>query len=447
MLARASAADGVERVVGVRTRGSGQQYEVKWHGQEETTWEAASRVRKQIPQLVQEFEQRQAQQQQQQRTSNEGVPRLDVEVVGAPGDNDNSALLDEMAALRQIVRTQQQRLQEMDLRASSPQHSPQLSPQQSPRQASLPAAAAQESRFARKEPRAQDLREYDGASGAKLDEWLDELGAAVDLFRLNDREAADFGTSRLRGAARQWWNALGAGRASVDSAGALGKALRVRFQPVTTERVAREQLRALRQGSRGINDYIADFQRLRALLPDMSEADAVFAFESGLSPALALELRKQGSAKLSDALSLAARIGGLTAAAAAAPSGRAAAAVNQMAFDDEDGAPMEERITRAVLNAMQSQQAQGASSAGLGAKTQTHRGYLSERGRGGAAARGGRGGNAGSRFGNRGPPEVPGVPAEVIQQRWTDKVCLRCGTAGHNSHACPNAISASRSSN
>ena len=57
MLARASDADGVERVVGVRTRGSGQQYEVKWHGQEETTWEAASRARKQIPQLVQEFEQ------------------------------------------------------------------------------------------------------------------------------------------------------------------------------------------------------------------------------------------------------------------------------------------------------------------------------------------------------------------------------------------------------
>ena len=47
--------------------GPGQQYEIKWHGQEETTWEAASRVRKQIPQLVQAFEQQQQLQQQQQQ--------------------------------------------------------------------------------------------------------------------------------------------------------------------------------------------------------------------------------------------------------------------------------------------------------------------------------------------------------------------------------------------
>jgi hypothetical protein len=435
-----------ERVVNIRKApsGHGQQYEIKWEGQAETTWEAASRVRKQIPLLVQAFEQQQQQQQraaphpqQEGATDDDDAPMLQAVVV--PGVN--SSMREQMAALEQMVRDQAQQLQQ--LRASpaqSPQHSAQASPQLSPQE------TPQQSRFARKEPRAQDLREYDGASGPKLDEWLDELGAAVDLFRLNDREAADFGTARLRGAARQWWNALGAGRPSVDSAAALGRALRARFQPVTTERVAREQLRALRQGSRNINDYIADFQRLRALLPDMSEADALFAFESGLAPVISLEIRKQGSAKLADALALAARIGGITAASVVQSQGRAAAA-NRMEVDDGDGngASLDDRITRAVLNAMHSQ---GTTSSGLGGRTQTQRGYSEDR-RGGFQGRGGSRGGRGGRFGGRGAMTytIPGVPAALVDQRRAAGQCLRCGSGEHRGMECPNAPSASQSSN
>ena len=53
-----------ERVMNVRKTpsGPGQQYEIKWQGQAQTTWEAASRVRRQIPLLVKAFEQQQQQQ-------------------------------------------------------------------------------------------------------------------------------------------------------------------------------------------------------------------------------------------------------------------------------------------------------------------------------------------------------------------------------------------------
>ena len=53
----------VEGVVSIRKTpgGTGQQYEIKWQGQTETTWEAASRVRRQIPALVLAFEQMQQQ--------------------------------------------------------------------------------------------------------------------------------------------------------------------------------------------------------------------------------------------------------------------------------------------------------------------------------------------------------------------------------------------------
>jgi hypothetical protein len=184
---------------------------------------------------------------------------------------------------------------------------------------------------------------------------------------------------------------------------------------------------------------MAEFQRLRGMLPDMSEADALFAFESGANPAIALELRKQGSARLADALALAARIGGIAAAASATHARGAAAA--QMEIDDDGGASLDDRIQRAVLNAMSA--AQGSGSSGLGAKMQTQRGYTQERERNAGGRGGSRGGARSGRFTPRGPPTVPGVPQHVVQQRWDAKQCLRCGQGGHNSHACPNAISAS----
>jgi hypothetical protein len=356
---------------------------------------------------------------------------------------------------KQQEELQQQMEQLQQLRASpaaSPQRSPQLSPHSSPPQASRSlgvnasaaaaanasaAAAEPSSRFAKKEPRANDLREYDGAAGAKLDAWLDELGAAIDLFRLNGTEAVDFGASRLRGAARQWWNTLGAaGKAPLIDAAAMAAALRLRFQPITTERVAREQLRSLRQGSRSVNDYIADFQRLHALLPDMGSADALFAFESGLVANLAEKLRVHGTTTLQESIAMAARVGGLM-AGSNTPAGRTPNA-NQMEIDSGDGSDSRLDRIEAILNALTS--AQGGAS-GMGAKTQTQREYQQQRN-----SRGGFRGGRGGRFGGRGGSSsisIPGVPAEVVEQRRSAGQCFRCGSADHRSLQCPNAISAS----
>jgi hypothetical protein len=304
--------------------------------------------------------------------------------------------------------------------------------------AAAPEPAASQSRFARKEPRSQDLREYDGASGAKLDEWLQELALARYLYELTAQEALRFAVSRLRGAALQWWLALDSGaQAALSSTDALATALRARFQPITAARAARDQLRTLRQGSRNVNDYIADFQRLRTLLPTMSEDDALHAFESGLSASLAEKLRVQGVSSVQEAIAMAARVGGLIQSSAPQPS---RSSLHHMDIDDGDGAvaSLDDRIAKAVLNAMHARD-----NGGMGAKTQTHRGYTQERERSGSAGRGGARGGRGGRFAPRGPPVVPGVPEHVVQRRWDAQQCLRCGEGGHNSHACPNAISAS----
>jgi hypothetical protein len=373
------------------------------------------------------------------------MPEAVIAPVPTNGATVDSSMQEQMEVLAQIVRKQAQELQQ--LRASpahSPQPSPQASPPPSPHQMDSPApataAAAEEpqSRFARKEPRAQDLREYDGASGAKLDEWLDELGSAVELYELSDREAVRFAASRLREAARQWWNALGIkGKAALSSVATLSEAMRLRFQPVTAAHTAREQLDKLAQGSRPVNDYVSDFQRLRARLPGMAEDDALHAFTRGLRRDIAVELRKQRVKLLADAIELAAHVGSIS-AAAAVPSGGARSTANQMDVDDGEGASLDDRISKAVLNAMQAQ----GSMSGLGAKTQARRGYTNERrggGRGGA--RGGRGGRGGFAI------TIPGVPAAVVEQRRAAGQCFRCGSNEHRGLECPSVPSASQPSN
>lgn len=111
--------------------GNGQQYEVQWKGQVQTTWEAASRARRSMPLLVQTFEQ---QQQPPPPSQKENTQAAEGEATAADG----SSMRAQLQAMQQLVQDQAAQLQQ--LRASPippPSHSPQ-----------------QTSRFARKEPRA-----------------------------------------------------------------------------------------------------------------------------------------------------------------------------------------------------------------------------------------------------------------------------------------------------
>ena len=172
---------GAERVLAVRKVGGGHQYEVKWHGHAEATWEPAWRVRKEIPALLQAFEQQQQQQQQgegrAEGAATDGAQHAQPAAQLASNAPDIAAMSAQMAEMARAMQAQQ-----AELAALKTQQSPQGSPRSldAAQAASQLPAAAQQSRFARKEPRAQDLREYDGASGAKLDDWLDELSASQD---------------------------------------------------------------------------------------------------------------------------------------------------------------------------------------------------------------------------------------------------------------------------
>jgi hypothetical protein len=443
-------------VLGIRRLGGGQQYEIQWRGQQETTWEAASRVRKEVPRLVQEFEQRQTEQLQQLPPAKEGSTDSDssmqLEVAVQPGSGaapGNVALQQQVAELALLVKQQAQRAEEQQQRAqqqeqlieqlrASPAHSPHPSAPASPqrlqqRSAGASAAAAQPRR---KEPRLSDLAEYNGASGDKLDAWLAELRRCARYYNLSGVEAVEFAAARLRDSADLWWTTLNSKtQAAINSVDALATALRGRFQPVTTARKAREQLHSLRQGSRHIDEYIAEFGKLHAQVPDMAEPDARAQFVRGLQQDLANKLEELDweSMPLHTLVARAARIGARTAAAGRMQQGKPS--LNQMDVDDDTGALPSKEMWQALLNAMAARD-----TSGMGSKTQTHHGYTQQR----DSQRGGRGGaHGGGRGGfRRGPPEVPGVPEQVVRQRMDAQQCIRCGQDGHRSTGCPNAISA-----
>ncbi|MDR3418994.1 MAG: hypothetical protein P4L83_22705, partial [Nevskia sp.] len=279
-----------ERVVGRRKnpKGPGEQYEVLWVGQDEATWEAASRMRTQIPLLVRAFEQ----QHQDAMDTTDEHQQAHAASTSKP-DSSAAQASDDVARLRQQLDDQARLIQQMTAASST----------------------STGSRFAKAQPRAQELDEYHGTAGVKLDEWLEKLGRACALYSLNDQESLQFACSRLTSAALQWWNVLPPGdRAAIKDRAALASAMRRRFQPITTERMARDQLHSLRQTG-DVNVYIAEHQRLSALIPKMDDATALHSFEHGLRADIAEKLRVQGVSTLNDAITMAARIGGLMTAA------------------------------------------------------------------------------------------------------------------------------------
>lgn len=320
-----------------------------------------------------------------------------------------------------------------------------MSPAGSPHHS--PAGASRSAR----EPRLGDLASYDGASGVKLDEWLSNLRRLANYYDLDDDRTVKYGVVHLTSAADLWWNALDRSvRGAITSEPLLAAALRSRFQPVTAERTARAELYRLEQGQRGIDAFIADFQRLCALVPSASEADKLFQFERGLRRDLAERLRVQGVSTLDEAIAMAARVGNLIDMSASSSGGRSfgSGSTHPARLHQMENVPLlaqDDRLNRieATLNAIAHQHNFGNEGPaggfkGLGAKTQTQRGYQQQ---GSAeAVRGGRS-QPRPRFP---PPVIPGVSPDTVQQRWDAKLCLRCGESGHNSHACPNAI---RSSN
>jgi len=240
---------------------------------------------------------------------------------------------------------------------------------------------------------------------------------------VNDDEQVRYAVAHLKGAALDWWQHHPHGGAPSTWA-AVDRGLRARFQPVTSEEIARNRLHGLEQGKSSINDYVAQFRRLIIAIPTMDAASQIHQFAHGLRPQLQMHHRQGQPASLEDAITLAVRMGtvmsgaGPSSAAAAAAGGHMAMDINALSAEydgtDEEGAnatQQDQPVSRSefalLLAAINGQNSRGQ---GVG------------------------GGNRGR---SRGLPRIQGLSDEKVAQYMADERCFGCHKTGHKSDKCP----------
>ena len=134
--------------------------------------------------------------------------------------------------------------------------------------------------------RTPELPKFDG-KGAKLDSWLADVTMALEYYgdTLTVAQKVAYTAMHLSGAARDWWQSLPADARPADTL-AFGAQLRAQFQHVDAALDARLKLAKLKQGTRSVQDYALEFRQLQIPLTDDSEQSRLFAFVTGLRPAL-----------------------------------------------------------------------------------------------------------------------------------------------------------------
>jgi len=298
--------------------------------------------------------------------------------------------------------------------------------QQQQAAAAAPAAAPQGPR-----PRLPAPAAFDGAA-SKLDEWRADLLQQFDYYGIaSDAERLRFAAGHMRGAARDWWTYLAA-EARPATWDALIIALRARFQPVTTATTARAKLHALTQGKASVHAYVSAFRALLVAVPDMGDADRLFAFQRGLQPAIALQLQVHGVPTLEEAIAMAARIGSFGDAHAAS---RAAFAPSA-ASSSSASAPMD--LSNVESYEEDADAADEGSIAELRAEMRQMLNAMREQ-RGGRSARGGAAGAGASARGgfSSNLPRIPHLSPLQVKEYMDAGKCFVCGSTEHRSRECP----------
>jgi hypothetical protein len=312
-----------------------------------------------------------------------------------------------------------QRLDKMEQRGSESASPPAT-------QAAQPTHAAAQAHHRAAQPRIPPPATCAGEAD-KLDEWFAEIDQQIAWYQFaSDAEALRWATTYLRGAARDWWQTLAQKPTDYVS---FGTALRKRFQPVTTAETARAKMRKLTQGSSHINTYVAQFRRLTLAVPDMSEADKLFNFLTGVRPSIAAQIRMLGVATLNDAIVSATRIGSAGEIHMLASSNHSSAQGSEAAMDISNIEGLEQETS-----------AEGAASstAPAGAGVPVTREDLREllnamrEERKAPAAR-----SQGGKQRQRGLPVVPHLSPDQVRQYMDAGKCFGCGSTEHRSRECP----------
>lgn len=166
------------------------------------------------------------------------------------------------------------------------------------------------SREATRKLRVPEPLPFAGVRSAKeLENFLWDMEQYFKAAHIPESEKVSITSMYLNGDAKLWWrtrleDGANAGRPPIDVWKDLKKELRDQFLPCNTAWVARDALKKLKHTA-SVRDYVKQFSSLMLDIKDMSEADKLYNFMSGLQTWAQLELRRQGVKELSTAMAAA----------------------------------------------------------------------------------------------------------------------------------------------
>ena len=151
---------------------------------------------------------------------------------------------------------------------------------------------------------------FNGGRNAKeLENFLWDMEQYFKAAHIPDREKITITSMYLSGDAKLWWRTqmsgeTRAGKPQIEDWETLKKELKDQFLPCNTAWIAREALKKLRQ-TNSVREYVREFSSLMLDIKDMSDADKLFNFLSGLQAWAHAELRRQGVKDLPSAIAAA----------------------------------------------------------------------------------------------------------------------------------------------
>jgi hypothetical protein len=264
--------------------------------------------------------------------------------------------------------------------------------------------------------RTPELPKFDGKA-AKLDSWLADITMALEYHGdiLTATQKVAFTAMHLAGAARDWWQSLAVESRPADTR-AFGMLLRAQFQHVDAALDARLKLAKLKQGTRSVQE----FRQLQIPLPDDSEQSRLFAFVTGLRPALQAKVLQNPTEvnTVAEAIQFAARAEARSALGASlavgggghsAASGSSAMDLSRAEDADASDDDRDEGSRLAYLEGMVAAQAEQLAAF----STRRERGYGKPR-----------------------YEPTSGVTPEMIAHRRDNQLCYGCGSNKHIKRDC-----------
>lgn len=198
--------------------------------------------------------------------------------------------------------------------------------------------------------------DYGGEGGETLENWVFHVEQRMKYCSVyDDIKKIQFAALHFKGRALLWWRnlverACRYGEPEPTTWAAFKQALRLEFQPVCLERLARAQLDAARQTS-SVANFVDELRRLKWDIPSLSDSEMRYRFEKGLSsPAIADTITARHDLPIEEAFRLAITIDANRDARKDAYKGARGSRSGRTAFNRVEVNTMETKETRTCYN-------------------------------------------------------------------------------------------------